>query len=176
MYSLPPCLSDKEKRGHMENIIKAMRERISKLEEEKDLKESEIEEKIAEWKNSVQDIHDALCDESNVDSFDSETDLVELASEIQELKDALNSLREEIVEAKIYDEWYIGESYVCAIENGDFSGLDNEDEVEDVQDFINKIADYPDFCLVWGEESGFEFCHISGLRSNCLLARLVLVG
>lgn len=161
----------------MENIIRTMRERISKLESKRKLKESEIEEKIAEWKNSVQDIHNALCDEDNTDYFDSETDLLELASEIQEAKGSLNDLEEEIAEAKVYDEWYIGESYVCAIENGDFSGLDNEDEVEDAQDFINKIADYsPDFCLVWGEESEFQYCHISGLRSNCLLAKLVLVG
>lgn len=161
----------------MENVIRTMRERIGKLDEEKTLKESEIEEKIADWKNSVQDIYKALCDESNVDNFDSETDLLELASEIQELKESLKNLGEEIADAKIYDEWYIGEAYVSAIENGDFSGLDNEDEVEDVQDFINKIAGYsPDFCLVWGEESEFEYCHISGLRSNCLLAKLVLVG
>lgn len=161
----------------MENIIKTMRERIGKLDEEKTLKESEIEEKIAEWKNSVQSIHNALCDDNNVDDFDCEADLIELANEIQELKDALNSLREEITEAKILDEYYIGEAYVSAIEYGDFSGLDNDDEVENVQSFIAKIADYSsNFCLVWGEESEFEFCHISGLRSNCLLAKLVLVG
>lgn len=161
----------------MENIIKAMKDRIGKLESERKLKESEIEEKIVEWKEIAQSIHNALCDEDNTDYFDSETDLLELASEIQELKDSLNNLREEIADAKILDEYYIGEAYVCAIENGDFSGLNDKDEIECVQDFVNKIADYsPDFCLVWGDESEIERCQISGLRANCLLAKLVLVG
>ena len=159
----------------MENIIKTMRERISKLEEEKEVKESEIESLVEEWKDIAEGMYKTLNDDNNVES-DFYNDLTQLASEIQSLKESLKDLGEEILEAKIFDEWYIGESYVCAIENGDFSGLDNEDE-ENVQDFINKIADYsPNFCLVWGEESEFEFCHISGLRSNCLLAKLVLVG
>lgn len=161
----------------MENIIKRMRERIGKLESEGKLKESEIEEKLSEWKEIAQSTYDALCDEDNVDDFDSETELMELGNEIQELKQSLKDLGEEIAEARIYDEWYIGEAYVSAIENGDFSGLDDENEVDDVEAFMNKIADYsPDFCLVWGEESEFEFCHISGFRANCLLAKLVLVG
>lgn len=162
----------------MEEMIQRMRERIDKLENEANDLEKEIEQKTDEWKRDAQRIFNVLCDEGNIDSDFDNFSLVGDAEEIQWLKDRLNTLRKETLpDARIIEEWYIAESFVCAIEYGDISGGDfSEDEVEAIEQFQERLAEFSPYgCLTWGEESEFEIDHISGLKGNCLKAMMVLI-
>jgi len=162
----------------MEETIKRMRERIAKLECDEARLEKEIAERMTSWKDDAQRIFDVLCDEDNIDSYFDDFDIIGDAESIQQLKDTLNTLRKETLpESKIIEEWFIAESYVCAVEYGDLSGGDfSEDEIEDIKDFQSTLETFSPYgCLMWGEDSEFEVDHISGLKANCLKAMMVLV-
>ena len=155
-----------------------MRERIAKLECDEARLEKEIAERMTSWKDDAQRIFDVLCDEDNIDSYFDDFDIIGDAESIQQLKDTLNTLRKETLpESKIIEEWFIAESYVCAVEYGDLSGGDfSEDEIEDIKDFQSTLETFSPYgCLMWGEDSEFEVDHISGLKANCLKAMMVLV-
>jgi hypothetical protein len=162
----------------MEETIKRMRERIAKLECDEARLEKEIAERMTSWKDDAQRIFDVLCDEDNIDSYFDDFDIIGDAESIQQLKDTLNTLRKETLpESKIIEEWFIAESYVCAVEYGDLSGGDfSEDEIEDIKDFQSTLETFSPYGhLMWGEESEYETDHISGLKANCLKAMMVLV-
>ncbi len=162
----------------MEETIKRMKERIAKLENEANDLEKEIKERMTSWKKDVGAIFKILCDEGNIDSYFDDFDVIGDAESIQQLKGTLNTLRTEILpESKIIEEWYIAESYVCAIEYGDLSGGDfSEEEIEDIKDFQSTLETFSPYgCLVWGDDTEYEIDHISGLKANCLKAMMILV-
>lgn len=162
----------------MEETIKRMRERIAKLECDEARLEKEIKERMTSWKKDVGAIFKILCDEGNIDSYFDDFDVIGDAESIQMLKDSLNALRKETLpEAKIIEEWFIAESFVCAIEYGDLSGGDfSEDEVEAIEQFQERLGEFSPYGhLIWGEESEYEIDHISGKRANCLKAMMILV-
>jgi hypothetical protein len=67
-----------------------------------------------------------------------------------------------------YDTYTIAEHWVCAIENGDITGLTDEEEEQ-----LNKwLSSVPAGCWSWSDSSEFSRDAISGLMANCLEARL----
>ena len=65
---------------------------------------------------------------------------------------------------KIRD-YYIASAYACYIEYGDSSDLE-DDEIEIIDNFLDDLGE--NLYFVWGEESQFCKCSISGLLSDCL--------
>lgn len=64
-----------------------------------------------------------------------------------------------------YSEFSVSESYVTAIENNDFSGLESED-IELVEDFLARLEN-GQLLLQDGEPSFYE-CEVSNLMANCV--------
>ena len=69
-----------------------------------------------------------------------------------------------------YDTYSISEHWVCAIENGDYSGLEDGEEAE-LEAFLSSLPAGP-LCWSWSESSEFAKDAVSGLMANCLEARL----
>lgn len=67
-----------------------------------------------------------------------------------------------------YDTYSIAEHWVCAIENGDITGLTDEEEAE-----LNLwLSSVPAGCWSWSDSSEFARDAVSGLMAICLEARL----
>ena len=76
----------------------------------------------------------------------------------------------------ILHETYIGTQFPCALEYGDNTGLDADEERQLdawVLDLIGEAEENYDIFdpvihFEYGEESEFEICDITGLRGNCV--------
>ena len=73
-----------------------------------------------------------------------------------------------------YFTYHIAEHWVCAIENGDYSGL-TDDEALALDGFLETL---PRNALGWhwGDEPSFAMDEISDLMANCLEGRLYIQG
>lgn len=67
-----------------------------------------------------------------------------------------------------YDTFAIAEHWVCAIDNGDITGLSDEEE-KNLQQFLDSL---PSGCWSWSDSAEFSRDAVSGLMANCLEARL----
>lgn len=65
---------------------------------------------------------------------------------------------------KLIDTVTIAEHWICAIEYGDYSGLDDT-EAEDLDAWLEQ---YPSCTFSYGESSEFDGCDISGLMATCI--------
>lgn len=76
-------------------------------------------------------------------------------------------------EDNMWDQYEIPEYAVCAIEYGDFSGLEEED-ADNIQLFVNELQNnIPEgYTIVWEEDSHFESFPEFGLACNCVTARV----
>lgn len=70
---------------------------------------------------------------------------------------------------EFYGEFLICEEYVSALEYGDFSGL-NEEEETLVNAFIEGLPNCSAF--EWGESSEFETDAITGLKAKCVTCKV----
>ena len=61
-------------------------------------------------------------------------------------------------------EFRISQAYVCAIEYGDMSGLE-EDEIKLINDFVEEQGDGT---YEYGEEVYFTRCEINKMMSDCV--------
>ena len=68
----------------------------------------------------------------------------------------------------------IAEHWVCAIENGDYTGLD-DDEIPLLNEFLDSL---PRNALGWdwSEETNFTHDEISGLMAQCVEGKLFIKG
>ena len=69
-----------------------------------------------------------------------------------------------------YDTYSISEHWVCAIENGDITGLTDEEEAE-LNQWLVTLPAGP-LCWSWSDSSEFARDAVSGLMANCVEARL----
>ena len=71
-----------------------------------------------------------------------------------------------------YYTYTIAEHWASAIENGDYSGLE-DDEVEQLEGFLDSL---PSNALEWdwSEEAGFARDEISGLMAQCVKGKLFI--
>ena len=70
-----------------------------------------------------------------------------------------------------YDTYTIGEHWVCALKNGDYSGLTDNEGAELNKWLCDSLPAGPK-CWSWGESSEFAKDEISGLMGQCVEARL----
>ena len=73
-----------------------------------------------------------------------------------------------------YFTYQIAEHWVCAIENGDYSSLD-DDEIPILEEFLDNL---PRNALGWdwSEDTSFTHDEISGLMANCVEGKLYIQG
>lgn len=62
----------------------------------------------------------------------------------------------------------IAEYFVCAIEYGDISGLDDKEE-KSINDWLEN---YSNCIFEYGESSDFAKCEITGLMSDCVTVKI----
>ncbi len=67
---------------------------------------------------------------------------------------------------ELFNEIAICSAYVCALEYGDYSGLNGDEEEALVNSFVESLP----ACSVfqWSDESDFSRDEISGLMADCL--------
>jgi len=71
-----------------------------------------------------------------------------------------------------YFEFDISEHLISALINGDYSGLDNDEE-KLLSDFVSQYSDYKNATWdVESEEGHFIDCDVTGLFSNCFDVKL----
>ena len=65
-----------------------------------------------------------------------------------------------------YDRYAIASHFACAIENGDSSGL-SDDEIEELECFLDTL---PMGSLTWDWSEDEQFCKdkVTGLHSSCV--------
>lgn len=73
-----------------------------------------------------------------------------------------------------YFTYDIAEHWVCAIENEDYTALD-DDEITLLEEFLDNL---PRNALGWdwGEETSFDYDEISGLKAQCVQGKLYIKG
>ena len=73
-----------------------------------------------------------------------------------------------------YFSYHIAEHWVCAIENGDYTGLD-DDEIPLLNEFLDNL---PRNALGWdwSEEGRFACDEVSGLMAQCVEGKLYIQG
>ena len=71
-----------------------------------------------------------------------------------------------------YYTYTIAEHWVSAIENGDYSGLEDS-EVERLEDFLDSLP-HNAMSWDWSEEAGFAEDEISGLMAQCVKGKLFI--
>lgn len=69
---------------------------------------------------------------------------------------------------QMIDTCTIAEHFICAIEYGDMSGLDDKEESQ-VNDWLDN---YPYCTLVYSAARGFTRCEITGLMGNCVNVKI----
>ena len=65
---------------------------------------------------------------------------------------------------QLIEEATIAEYFVCAIEYGDYSGLNDEEE----KHLDEWLANYPHCIFEYGESEEFAKCEITGLMGSCM--------
>lgn len=73
-----------------------------------------------------------------------------------------------------YFTYDIAEHWVCAIENGDYSSLD-EDEIVILDEFLDNLHRNA-LGWEWGEDIYFTYDDISGLMAQCVKGKLYING
>ena len=66
----------------------------------------------------------------------------------------------------LYDTYDICSAYVCAIEYGDLSGLDHEDEEKQIKEFLGTLPE--NYTFNWLNDNNFARDEISGLMADCI--------
>lgn len=81
----------------------------------------------------------------------------------------------------IIDECYIGTQFPCALEYGDLTGLEEEEE-QDLNNWLafqtikaDKHTKFPALTFEYGDESEFETCEITRLRGNCVACKVFIL-
>lgn len=65
---------------------------------------------------------------------------------------------------KLIEKATISQHYVCPVEYGDVTGLTDHEEAQ-----LNQwLAHYPGATFVWGEETEFARCEITGMMGKCV--------
>ena len=76
---------------------------------------------------------------------------------------------------------YIGTQFPCAIENGDFTGLDDDEDLdlhrwlEAIDTTAKGYSPNAYAYFEYGEESEFEECDVTGMRGNCVAVRVTVL-
>ncbi len=73
-----------------------------------------------------------------------------------------------------YFTYDIAENWVCAIEYGDYSALD-DDEIPLLEEFLDNLPRNA-MGWEWGGDSRFVYDDVSGLLANCLEGKLYIKG
>ena len=73
-----------------------------------------------------------------------------------------------------YFTYDIAEHWVCAIENGDYTALD-DDEISLLEEFLDNLPRNAMGCS-WGEDTSFTYDDISGLMAQCVQGKLYIKG
>ena len=65
-----------------------------------------------------------------------------------------------------YDRYSIASHYVTALENGDYTGLEDHEE-EELENFLNTLPrGY--HCWQWSEDTQFSKDEVTGLMADCV--------
>lgn len=70
---------------------------------------------------------------------------------------------------QMIDTCTIAEHFICAIEYGDMSGLDDKEESQ-VNDWL---TDYPSCMFEYSDSTEFAKCEITGLMGNCVNVKIL---
>lgn len=62
----------------------------------------------------------------------------------------------------------IAQHFICAIEYGDMSGLDDDEE----SSVCAWLENYPSCTFEYGEYAEFAKCEITGLMSDCVVVKI----
>lgn len=149
--------------------------------ESKDVEIEELEREIAELKDEWSDAIELASSTIKLDWEDGQdseldNDVYSLFESIQELKEKLHSLKIEKIDCFSFGEWSVADTFVCAIEYNDTSGLSRKEEKQ-LNSFLRSIETYLQHGhIVWDGESEFDECEISGLRANCSKMRIILTS
>lgn len=81
----------------------------------------------------------------------------------------------------IIDECYIGTQFPCALEYGDLSGLEEEEE-QDLNNWLalqtvraDKHTKFPSLRFEYEDEPEFETCSVTGLKGNCVAVTVFIL-
>ena len=76
-----------------------------------------------------------------------------------------------MIDVENYTDYTVSESFVTAIEYGDFSGIEDAAELSQLEDLIEVIGDRTTEWIDLDSPS-FDDCEVCGLKANCVTLRV----